>query len=64
MHHGKLASLEQVIAHYIKGGIDSSRTTELLEPLELNAGEVKDLINFLHSLTGDDPVIAAPTLPH
>ncbi|MEP1428843.1 MAG: cytochrome c peroxidase [Rhizobiaceae bacterium] len=55
MHDGSIADLEAVVAHYNQ--INTERLhadgEAILEPLELNTGQVGDLVKFLHTL-GDD----------
>jgi cytochrome c peroxidase len=54
MHDGSLATLEDVIAFYQKGGIANPGRDALLQPLDLSAQEQRDLAAFLRSLTGDN----------
>lgn len=49
MHNGMLASLEDVIDFYNRGGGDSSE----LRSLGLSSGEKKSLLAFLETLSGD-----------
>ncbi len=63
MHHGKLKTLRSVIGHYMGGGLDKSRVSPLMQPIALTPDEIDDLIAFMHTLTGEDPPIAVPTLP-
>lgn len=54
MHDGAFASLEEVIAHYNKGGNpDDPHQDPLIEPLKLSEQEKADLIAFLESLTDE-----------
>jgi cytochrome c peroxidase len=59
MHDGSLASLEQVIDHYARGGRKNPRQDSRLRPLSLSQAERADLVAFLRSLTDrefvDDP---------
>jgi cytochrome c peroxidase len=52
-HSGDVWSLEQAVA--IMG---SSQLGQ-----ELNDGEVKAIVSFLHTLTGEQPQVVYPTLP-
>ena len=52
MHDGSLPTLEAVVEFYDRGGIDNPGKSPLLAPLGLSAGERRDLVAFLHSLTG------------
>lgn len=54
MHDGSLATLEQVVDFYDRGGIDNPQKDPLLKPLGLSAEEKKALAVFLGSLTGDN----------
>jgi cytochrome c peroxidase len=51
MHDGSLSSLEAVIDHYAGGGKPHPNKSPLIKPFTLSAGEKKDLLAFLHSLT-------------
>jgi len=51
MHDGSLASLEDVLEHYARGGQQSSRQDARVRPLSLTPAERSDLIAFLESLT-------------
>jgi cytochrome c peroxidase len=59
MHDGSLASLEQVIDHYARGGHKTAQRDPHVRPLVLAPTERADLIDFLQSLTDrefiDDP---------
>ncbi|WP_429886247.1 cytochrome-c peroxidase [Geoalkalibacter halelectricus] len=63
MHNGSLATLEEVIAFYNRGGGSDPDKSPLLRPLELTAEEKSALLAFLHSLTGTVPVVRPPALP-
>jgi cytochrome c peroxidase len=52
MHNGALATLEDVVAFYNGGGGDDPNRSPLLEPLGLSDAEQRDLVAFLHALTG------------
>jgi cytochrome c peroxidase len=67
MHAGQLASLEDVIAHYIQAPPAVVGHTELAHgepghsaraPIRLTESEVKDLVAFLGTLSG--PIVQAP----
>jgi cytochrome c peroxidase len=59
MHNGMLATLEEVIDFYDKGGAEGSE----LKPLSLSADEKAALKEFLLSLSGEQVVVNAPKLP-
>ncbi|HEX6159230.1 MAG TPA: cytochrome c peroxidase, partial [Thermoanaerobaculia bacterium] len=51
MHAGQLATLEEVVAHYNQAPVAPSGHSEL-QPLNLNATEVRQLVAFLRALSG------------
>lgn len=59
MHNGSLATLDDVIEHYDRGGEGSPNTDVNIRPLKLSAEDKADLRAFLESLT-DPHFIAAP----
>jgi cytochrome c peroxidase len=75
MHDGRYASLEEVVAHYNRGGDpDAVGTVDIrIRPLLLTDGEQADLVAFLRTLTGPPiamedrvpafPIPAAPVCP-
>jgi cytochrome c peroxidase len=63
MHDGSLATLEDVIELYNKGGVDRPSRSPLIKPLSLSAGEKADLVAFLQTLGGSTQSAEAPTLP-
>lgn len=68
MHDGRYATLEEVIAHYNRGGDPDAvgQRDVRIKPLRLTDGEQADLAAFLRTLTGPpvDPSLAtAPALP-
>ncbi len=52
MHDGSFATLEQVIDYYDAGGQANPALDSRIRPLHLSAGERRDLLAFLASLTG------------
>lgn len=57
MHDGSLRSLEAVVEHYDRGGIQRPSLSPDMFPLGLNAQEKGDLVAFMRSLS------ATPTTP-
>jgi cytochrome c peroxidase len=55
MHDGGMATLRDVVDHYVKGGIDRPSRSTLMHPIELSEQERSDLVAFLETLTGDRP---------
>lgn len=51
MHDGSMKTLNDVIAHYAKGGKKHPKQNKVIVPFALNEGEQKQLIAFLRSLT-------------
>jgi cytochrome c peroxidase len=52
MHDGSLASLEQVVEYYDRGGNRHTLLDEEIRPLGLTTMEQRVLVAFLQSLTG------------
>lgn len=52
MHDGSLATLEEVVAFYNRGGGKNPHLDPALEPLGLTKEEVRDLVAFLLALSG------------
>ena len=64
MHDGELATLNEVLLHYISGGVDRPSLDPLIKPLALSDREVSDLSAFLDSLTGARQIVPLPILPN
>ena len=60
MHDGSLATLEDVIELYNRGGQPNPNLDRELRPLGLTAEEKRDLAEFLASLSGTDSVASSP----
>lgn len=52
MHDGSLATLEEVIDYYDRGGIKNKNLHPLMRPLHLSVEDKRALISFLKSLEG------------
>lgn len=63
MHNGSMATLEEVIDHYIDGGIQRPSLSEEMKPLDLTAQERADLLAFMGTLTGPLNPVVLPVLP-
>lgn len=65
MHDGGVATLEEVIDFYIRGGVANEWLDPKMQPLNLTDGQKSDLLAFLRSLTGSVPewTMRAPPLP-
>lgn len=64
MHDGELATLNEVVAHYVAGGEDRPSRDPLIGPLDLSDSDASDLVAFLNSLTGTRQVVPMPVLPN
>lgn len=64
MHAGQLQTLEEVMVHYVSGGIDRPSRSPLMKPVSLTRDEIADVIEFMKSLTGAKQVVAMPVLPN
>lgn len=53
MHDGSLATLEEVVEFYNKGGIPNKNLDPAIKPLNLTEQEKKDLVEFLKALSGE-----------
>jgi cytochrome c peroxidase len=63
MHDGSLPTLEAVIDHYDRGGVDRESRSDLIKPLGLSDQEKSDLVAFLKTLTSDVDPTMVPVLP-
>ncbi len=63
MHNGSVATLEEVIALYDRGGIDRPSRDEQIRPLNLSQSEKSDLLAFLQTINGTPKDFAVPVLP-
>jgi cytochrome c peroxidase len=62
-HDGSLATLEEVIDHYDRGGIERPSRSDLIVPLGLSEQDKLDLIAFLKSLSSKLTPTTVPTFP-
>ena len=63
MHNGAVATLQDVVELYDRGGIDRPSRDPEIRPLGLSADEKADLIAFLRTLDGKSEPVAVPELP-
>jgi len=63
MHNGSVSTLEAVMDHYNRGGIDRPSRSAQIQPLGLSKQEVADLVAFMKTLTSDLAPTSAPLLP-
>ena len=52
MHNASIKSLDDVVRHYEKGGINRPSRSPLMFPIQLDEQERLDLVAFLQTLTG------------
>jgi cytochrome c peroxidase len=64
MHDGSLATLEDVLQHYLTGGVKRPSQSDKVQVIDLTPAEVSDVIAFLRTLTGSRQVVALPVLPN
>ncbi len=60
MHDGSLGTLEEVVDHFIGGGVDDPNKDPLIHPLDLTAQERSDLLAFLRALTDERSLDQVP----
>jgi len=65
MHDGSLATLEQVVEHYDKGGNPNPSLDTDMKKLDLTSQEKGDVVAFMKALTGETKKLEEllPTLP-
>jgi len=63
MHDGSLATLEEVVEWYDKGGHPNPHLSDKIRPLKLSAEEKADLVEFMKACTGPTPVVEVSRLP-
>jgi cytochrome c peroxidase len=63
MHDGSIPTLEAVVDHYAKGGVDRPSRSDVMKPLQLSTQEKADLVAFMNALTSDVGPISVPMLP-
>ncbi|QIB64209.1 cytochrome-c peroxidase [Kineobactrum salinum] len=54
MHDGSLPDLESVVDYYNRGGVQHPGLDPRIRPLNLDADQRKDLVQFLQALTGSN----------
>ncbi len=62
MHDGSMATLEEVVDHYVKGGHPNPYLSPKMEKIELSAQEAAALVGFMKALTGEGYQDEAPAL--
>jgi cytochrome c peroxidase len=62
-HDGSAKTLEDVVAHYNRGGDVKDNLDPDITPLSLDDGEQKAIVSFMKALTGKTPIVAEPRIP-
>lgn len=65
MHNGSLKTLEEVVAHYVKGGNNNPAQDEEIFPLKISKEDEADLVTFMKEglASASYPMIEKPELP-
>ena len=63
MHDGSVATLEEVVEWYDKGGHPNPYLSAKIRPLKLSAQEKADLVEFMKACTGPTPTVETSRLP-
>jgi len=63
MHDGSVATLEEVVEWYDKGGHPSPYLSAKIRPLKLSAQDKSDLVEFMKACTGPTPTVETSRLP-
>jgi cytochrome c peroxidase len=63
MHDGSLATLEEVVEHYNKGGTKNPWLSDKMPELKLSSQEKTDLVEFMRACTGSFPQVNFGRLP-
>ena len=63
MHDGSVATLEEVVEWYDKGGHPSKHLSEKIRPLKLSDQDEADLVEFMKACTGPTPTVETSRLP-
>ena len=63
MHNGSLATLEDVVRHYVSGGAPGLDREPDVRALEISEDEIEDLVAFLTTLTEEQNGVRSPVLP-
>ncbi|MFM9058101.1 MAG: cytochrome-c peroxidase [Planctomycetaceae bacterium] len=63
MHDGSVATLEEVVEWYDKGGHPNPHLSDKIRPLKLTAEEKSDLVAFMLACTGPTPPVETGRLP-
>ena len=60
MHDGSMTTLDEVIHHFMSGGVGHPNQSPAVRPFTLSSQERSDLLEFLGSLTDERPIDQVP----
>ncbi|NBT14708.1 MAG: cytochrome-c peroxidase, partial [Planctomycetia bacterium] len=63
MHDGSIATLEEVVEWYDKGGHANPQLSDKIRPLKLSAQDKSDLVAFMQACTSPTPPVQTARLP-
>jgi len=63
MHDGSIATLEEVVEWYDKGGHANPQLSDKIRPLKLSAQDKSDLVAFMQACTSPTPPVQTERLP-
>jgi cytochrome c peroxidase len=63
MHDGSIATLEEVVEWYAKGGHANQHLSDKIRPLQLSAQDKADLVAFMLACTSPTPPVQTERLP-
>ena len=63
MHDGSLATLEEVVEHYVKGGTPNANLSKDIIKLDLTPQDEADLVEFMKACSGPLPKVEEGRLP-
>ena len=63
MHDGSLATLEEVVEHYVKGGTPNGNLSKDILKLDLSPQDKADLVEFMKACSGPLPDVEEGRLP-
>ena len=63
MHDGSMATLEEVVDHYVKGGHPNANLSKDILKLDLSPQEEADLVEFMKACSGPLPQVEERRLP-
>ena len=63
MHDGSVATLEEVVEWYDKGGHPNPHLSGKIRPLKLSPQDKADLVAFMKACTGPTPTVEVSRLP-